>query len=124
EMGLTANDYCLKIRGTAVGRGTAYAGRLLAVPPSGMVTRPDGRDGVDPMTGEPAVWIHADGREVAELAGCRILEASTVVAAHFGEVVRNHADELLTHEQVRRLLERARATSAALVDEVVPGMLR
>ena len=30
----------------------------------------------------------------------------------------------MTHEQVRRLLERARASSAALVDEVVPGMLR
>ena len=124
EMGLNANDYCLKIRGTAVGRGTAYAGRLLAVPPAGMVSRPDGRDGVDPVTGEPAVWIHADGREVAELAGCRLLEASAVVAGHFGEVVRTHAEDLLTHEQVRRLLDRARATSAALVDEVIPGMLR
>lgn len=124
EIGLGPNDYSLKIRGTAVGRGTAYAGRLLAVPPAGMVTRPDGRDGVDPVSGDPAVWIHADGREVAALAGCRLLEASAVVAGHFGEVVLNHADELMTHEQVRRLLERARATSAALVDEVVPGMLR
>ena len=124
EMALSANDYTLKIRGTAVGRGTAFAGRLMAVPPAGMVARPDGRDGVDPVSGDPSVWIHADGREVAELAGCRILEASAVVAGHFGEVVRNHADELMTHEQVRRLLDRARATSAALVDEVVPGMLR
>jgi len=124
EIGLAANDYCLKIRGTAVGRGTAYASRLLAVPPAGMVTRPDGRDGVDPVSGEPAVWIHADGREVAELAGCRLLEASAVVAGHFGEVVRTHAEDLLTHDQVRRLLDRARATSAALVDEVIPGMLR
>ncbi len=124
EISQGANDYCLKIRGTAVGRGTAYAGRLLAVPPAGMVTRPDGRDGVDPVTGEPAVWIHTDGRAVAELAGCRLLEASAVVAGHFGEVVLNHAEDLMTHEQVRRLLERARATSAALVDEVVPHMLR
>ncbi len=124
EISLGANDYSLKIRGTSVGRGTVYAGRLLAVPPAGMVTRPDGRDGVDPVTGDPAVWIHADGREVAELAGCRLMEASAVVAGHFGEVVLNHADELMTHEQVRRLLERARASSAALVDEVVPGMLR
>ncbi|MBV8231458.1 MAG: FHIPEP family type III secretion protein, partial [Planctomycetaceae bacterium] len=100
------------------------AGRLLAVPPAGLVTRPDGRDGVDQMTGQPAVWIHADGREVAELAGCRILEASAVVAGHFGEIVLGHADELMTREQVGRLLERARATLPALVDEVVPAMLR
>ena len=124
EIALGPNEYRLKIRGTVVGQGIAYAGRLLAVPPAGLVTRPDGRDGVDPVTGQPAVWIHADGREVAELAGCRILEASAVVAGHFGEIVLGHADELMTREQVGQLLERARATSPTLVDEVVPGLLR
>ena len=124
EIALGPNEYRLKIRGTVVGQGIAYAGRLLAVPPAGLVTRPDGRDGIDPVTGQPAVWIHADGREVAELAGCRILEASAVVAGHFGEIVLGHADELMTREQVGQLLERARATSPTLVDEVVPGLLR
>jgi flagellar biosynthesis protein FlhA len=124
EIGLGPHEYRLKIRGTVVGQGVAYAGRLLAVPPSGLVARPDGRDGVDPVTGQPAVWIHADGREVAELAGCRILEASAVVAGHFGEIVLGHADELMTREQVGRLLDRARDTSPALVEEVVPGLLR
>ncbi len=124
EIGLGAHEYRVKIRGTVVGQGFAYAGRLLAVPPLGLVARPDGRDGVDPTTGQPAVWIHADGREVAELAGCRVIEASAVVAGHFGEVVLGHADELMTREQVGRLLEKARATSPALVDEVVPGLLR
>ena len=124
EMGLGPHDYRLKIRGAVVGQGTAYAGRLLAVPPAGLGSRPDGRDGVDPVSGQPAVWIHADGREVAELAGCRILEASAVIAGHFGEIVLGHADELMTHEQTGRLLERARATSPALVEEVVPILLR
>jgi flagellar biosynthesis protein FlhA len=124
EIGLGPNEYRLKIRGTVVGQGMAYAGRLLAVPPAGLVSRPDGRDGVDPITGQPAVWIHADGREVAELAGCRVIEASAVVAGHFGEIVLAHADELMTREQVERLLERARASTSALVDEVVPGLLR
>ncbi|MDR3632736.1 MAG: flagellar biosynthesis protein FlhA [Isosphaeraceae bacterium] len=124
ELGLGPHEYRLKIRGTVVGHGTAYAGRLLAVPPAGLSARPDGRDGVDPVTGQPAVWIHADGREVAELAGCRILEASMVVAGHFGEIVLGHADELMTREQVGRLLDRVRATSPTLVEEVVPALLR
>jgi len=124
EIGLGPHEYRLKIRGTVVGQGIAYVGRLLAIPPAGLVARPDGRDGVDPVTGQPAVWIHADGREVAELAGCRILEASQALAGHFGEIVLGHADELMTREQTGRLLERARATAPALVDEVVPGLLR
>ncbi|WP_435016379.1 flagellar biosynthesis protein FlhA [Tundrisphaera sp. TA3] len=124
EIGLGPHDYRLKLRGAVVGQGVAYAGRLLAVPPAGLGSRPDGRDGVDPTTGQPAVWIHADGREVAELAGCRVLEASAVVAGHFGEIVLGHADELMSRDQVGRFLDRARTTSQALVDEVVPGLLR
>jgi len=124
EIGLGPHDYRLKIRGAVVGQGVAYAGRLLAVPPAGLGSRPEGRDGVDPVTGQPAVWIHADGREVAAAAGCRVLEASAVVAGHFGEIVLGHADELMTRDQVGRFLDRARVTSPALVDEVVPGLLR
>lgn len=124
EIGIAPNEYRVKIRGTVVGQGTAYAGRLLAIPPSGLMSRPDGRDGVDPVTGLPAVWIHTDGREVAELAGCQILEATAVVAGHFGEIVRNHADELLTREQIERLLDRVRTAAPTLAAEVVPGLLR
>ena len=124
EIGLGPHEYRVKIRGTVVGQGVAYAGRLLAVPPVGLVTRPDGRDGIDPVSGLPAVWIHADGREVAELAGCRVIEASAVVSSHFGEIVQGHADELMTREQVERLLERAKTSTPALVEEVVPTLLR
>jgi flagellar biosynthesis protein FlhA len=124
EVGLGPNDYRVKIRGAVVGQGVAYAGRLLAIPPAGLVDRPEGRDGIDPVTGQPAVWIHADGREIAELSGCRVAEASAVVAGHFGEIVLDHADELMTHEQVKRLLDRARASAPGLVDEVVPHLLR
>ncbi|MFI5458912.1 MAG: flagellar biosynthesis protein FlhA [Isosphaerales bacterium] len=124
EIGLPPHEYRVKIRGTIVGQGIAYGGRLLAVPPAGLMTRPDGRDGVDPVTGQPAVWIHADGREVAELAGCRVLETSAVVAGHFGEIVAIHADELLTREKVERLLDRVRSSAPTLAGEVVPGLLR
>jgi flagellar biosynthesis protein FlhA len=124
EIGLPPHEYRVKIRGTVVGQGIAYAGRLLAVPPAGLVSRPDGRDGVDPVTGHAAVWIHADGREVAELAGCRVIETSAVVAGHFGEIVASHADELLTREQIERLLDRVRAAAPTLAGEVVPGLLR
>jgi flagellar biosynthesis protein FlhA len=124
EIGLPPHEYRVKIRGTIVGQGIAYTGRLLAVPPAGLMTHPDGRDGVDPVTGQPAVWIHADGREVAELAGCRVLETSAVVAGHFGEIVTIHADELLTREKVEELLDRVRSSAPTLAGEVVPGLLR
>ncbi len=124
DIGLAAHEYRVKIRGTVVGAGTAFAGRLLAIPPAGASELPEGGEAVDPATGRTAVWIHAEGREVAELAGCKILEASAVVAAHFGEIVRSHADELLTRDQIERLLDRVRGAAPTLANEVVPGLLR
>jgi flagellar biosynthesis protein FlhA len=121
---LPAHDYRVKIRGTIVGQGAAYAGRLLAIPPEGMTEAPEGREAVDPTTGQAAVWIHAEGREIAELAGCKILDAAAVVSAHFGAIVRGHADELLTRDQIERLLDRVRTTAPTLAGEVVPGLLR
>ena len=125
EIGLPPHEYRVKIRGTIVGQGIAYAGRLLAVPPAGPGdVALTAATASTPSPAMPAVWIHADGREVAELAGCRVLEASAVVAGHFGEIVASHADELLTREQVERLLDRVRSTAPTLVGEVVPGLLR
>lgn len=124
DMNLGSHNYRIKIRGAVVAQAVAYAGRLLAIPPAGLLDRPDGRDGIDPVTGQAGVWIHTDGRQVAELAGCRIMEAGAVVSGHFGEIVRAHADELVTHEQVRMILDRVRASAPGLVDEVVPTLLR
>jgi flagellar biosynthesis protein FlhA len=52
------------------------------------------------------------------------MDAAAVVASHFGEIVADHADELLTREQVERLLERVRSSAPTLASEVVPGQLR
>ena len=116
EIGMPPNEYRVKIRGTVVGQGTAYAGRLLAVPPAGLVTRPDGRDGVDPsrdsrrsgFTPTAAKWPSW------QVAGSWILRPwSPGILARSS---RNHADELLTREQVERLLDRVRTTAPTLVD--------
>jgi flagellar biosynthesis protein FlhA len=117
-------QYRVVMRGASVGQGIAYAGRLLAIPPAALLQKPDGRQGVDPVTGQPAVWIHAEGREVAELAGCRVLDAAAVIAGHFRELVLAHAEELVTHEQVRWFLDRARAVAPTVVEDVVPRLLR
>ncbi|MFM7317341.1 MAG: FHIPEP family type III secretion protein, partial [bacterium] len=78
----------------------------------------------DPATGQAAVWIVAEGRQSAELAGCRIKDASAVLMEHLAEIIIGHADELLSRDQVMQLLDRVRASSSTLVEEVVPNLLR
>jgi len=124
DLALQPQEYRIAIRGVNVATGVAYPGRLLAIVPSGMTEVPEGREGQDPASGKPAVWIAAEGRQAAELAGCKVKEASAVVMDHLAEVIIHHADELLSREQVIQLIERVRLGSASLVDEVIPNLIR
>lgn len=126
DLALAPFEYRFKIRDVVVGGGLSHPGRLLVVPPPGAENRraPAGRDALDPVTGRPAVWIHADGREVAELAGCEVRDASSVILAHFREILAREAERLLNRATCERLLERVRAHAPELVNELVPAQLR
>ena len=40
------------------------------------------------------------------------------------ETVRQHADELLTRDAVKHLIDQLRQTSPAVVDELIPGVMK
>ena len=69
------------------------------------------------------MWITESSREYAERSGYTVVDAETVVATHLTEVVKGRSHELLTREEVRRLLDNLRETSPNLVQEVVPDLL-
>ncbi len=124
DLALQPQEYRIAIRGVTVAGGVSYPGRLLAIVPPGLTEVPEGREGLDPATDKPAVWITAEGKQAAELAGCKVKEASAVIMDHLAEVIIHHADELLSRDQVIQLIERVRLGSASLVDEVVPNLIR
>ncbi len=124
DLSIQPHEYKIAIRGLTVAIGVSYPGRLLAIVPAGLTDVPQGREGLDPASGSPAVWIAAEGRQAAELSGCRVKDAAAVVMDHLLEVIMGHADELLSRDQVMQLLERVRTTSSSLVDEVVPNLVR
>lgn len=114
--------YLVKLRGEEIGRGELRSGQLLAM---GVV--PQGRlQGVsvrEPVFGLPALWILPDQRAEAEAAGLTVVEPAAVVATHLTELVRRHAGELLTRQDVQSLLDQVKKTHPALVQELVPALL-
>jgi flagellar biosynthesis protein FlhA len=117
---LDAHGYTIRIRGAKVAEGLLYPGQLLAV--AGPETHPGaalrGRQTEDPTFHAPAAWIGPDQQEHAERLGYTVVEAPNVLMTHLGETLRRHAAELLSREQVGRLLEHLRKRCENLVDEV------
>ncbi len=121
---LEPNQYAIKLRGVRVAAGEAVPGQMLAID-SGLVTdRVSGMEATEPAFGLPALWIDPDQRQVAEHRNYTVVEASSVLATHLTEIIKKHADELLTREQTTRLIDNLKEKSPKVVEEVVPGVLK
>jgi len=117
NLGLDARGYVIKVRGAKVASGRLYPKLLLAVAGDRTVGRVLGREATEPAFGTPAVWISPSQHVEAERMNYTVVEPSGVVATHLGEIIRRHAHELLSREQVVRLLENLRPRAGSLVAE-------
>ena len=121
---LEPNQYAIKLRGVQIARGETLPGQLLAID-SGLVTEKiSGMDTTEPAFGLPALWINEDQKQLAEHRNYTVVEASSVLATHLTEIIKKHADELLTRESVNRLLDNLKENSPKVVEEVVPNVLK
>jgi flagellar biosynthesis protein FlhA len=120
---LDAETYRILIGGREVARGQLRPDRWLAIDPGTTRVPVDGEPTRDPAFGLPARWIAENDRQRAELGGFTVVDAPNVLVTHLGEVVRRHASELLSREDLKALIDKARETSPSVVDELIPTML-
>ena len=124
NMRLEQNQYHVKIADMAVAEGTVYPGMFLAMD-SGVTTgKLSGTPTKDPAFGTPAVWIEPDVRDRAEMFGYTVVEPGSVIATHLTETVRRHADEILTRDATKHLVDELKQNSPAVVDELIPGVMK
>ena len=116
-------EYRILVGGQEVGRGSLMLNHVLAIDPSGSRIPFPGTETKDPAFGLPAKWIRENDRSQAELTGCTVVDAPGVITTHLREVLRRHAGELLSREDLAKLIDKARETSAAVIDELIPNML-
>ncbi|MBX3384219.1 MAG: flagellar biosynthesis protein FlhA [Phycisphaeraceae bacterium] len=121
---LASTEYRVKVRGNPVAGGQTRPGRLLAMDP-GIASGPiDGERTREPAFGLDAWWIDPALRVRAETMNYTVVDPVSVVATHITEIVRKHADELLTRDEVNNLLETLKQKAPKLVEEVVPAVVK
>jgi flagellar biosynthesis protein FlhA len=121
---LDQHQYRIKIADMPVATGTIQPGALLAMD-SGMTTgQVPGTPTNEPAFGTPALWIQPSVREEAEMCGYTVVEPGAVIATHLTEVIRKHADEILTRDAAKHLIDELKKTSPAVVEELIPGQMK
>lgn len=125
DMQLAPTEYVIRIRNQAVGRGETLPEQLLAMD-SGAASGPlaNSIETREPAFGLPAYWISENQRAQAELLNYTVVEPSAVLATHLTEIVRRYAHELITRQEVKNLLDNLKQKSPAVVEEVVPTVIK
>lgn len=118
NMRLEPSEYCIKIRGTEVGRGTLRLNHYLSINPGGEQDDLPGERTTDPAFGLPARWITEDYREQAERAGYTVVDSPSIIATHLTEVLKRHASEILGRQEVRNMLDTLKRDYPAVVEDV------
>ncbi|WP_372178970.1 flagellar biosynthesis protein FlhA [Xanthomonas axonopodis pv. phyllanthi] len=120
---LSANAYRLLVHGVPVATAEIYSDRELALDPGGALGQLDGIPGKDPAFGLDATWIQPHQRAYAESMGYTVVDPATVVATHLSHLIREHAPELLGHEEVQQLLATLAKAAPKMVEDLTPKAL-
>jgi flagellar biosynthesis protein FlhA len=121
---LEPQAYRVLIGGREVNRGDVRPDLWLAIDPGGAARITlNGENAREPAFGLPAKWIAENERNRAEMAGYTVVDAPSVIITHLGEVVRRHASELLSREDLKSMVDKVRETAPAVVDELIPNLI-
>ncbi len=120
EVSLGGDEYVIRIKEMQVGRGEVRPGRYLAISSDPNAPGLPGEQTREPAFGLPAVWIDEGTRPLAEARGYTVVDAATVIATHFSEVVKQHAGEILSRQDVQMMIDRLRQREPAVVNELIP----
>jgi len=119
NVALDPNTYEIRLYDHVAATGRLEPDMFLAMDPGTVQTPMKGQPAQEPVFGLPALWIGADQKERAELAGYTVVDPESVLITHLSEALRRHAHELLSRDDVQSLVDRLRERQPALVNSVV-----
>jgi flagellar biosynthesis protein FlhA len=120
---LKPKEYVISLRGVEVVRWELHQDSLLAISSEGAPRPLPGIATKEPAFDAAAVWITKQLQNQALASGYAVVDQTSVLATHLAEVVKQHAYELLTRQETKRLLDRLAESHPKLIEELVPKIL-
>ena len=120
---LGSSEYVIMVRGNEIAKGELKPGKFLAMNPGTSEEEIEGEDTIEPAFGLDAKWITAQVKEKAELSGYTVVEPTSVLATHLSEVIKSHAHEILSRQDVQALVDNVKHDYPVLVEDLIPGTL-
>lgn len=116
NLDLPPSVYTISIHGVEVARGTSPGGTVLVIGDD--LSSLPGEPTIEPVFGLPAKWIPQEYRNQAEIEGHTVVDRSSVITTHLAEVVRTNAGRLLSHQDIKMLMDVVKQHDPVVIDEL------
>lgn len=116
NLDLPPSVYTISIHGVEVARGTSPGGTILVIGDD--LNNLPGEATLEPVFGLPAKWVPQDFRQQAEIEGHTVVDRSSVITTHLAEVVRQNAGRLLSHQDIKMLMDVVKQHDSVVIDEL------
>ncbi len=116
---LDPSHYQILLKGVDIGHGSIQPDKFLAMD-SGMATDElEGEKTKEPAFGLDAIWIKPEIKDDAVMNGYTVVDPATVISTHMSELVKSHAEELLTRQETQTLIDKLKNDYPVVVDDVL-----
>jgi flagellar biosynthesis protein FlhA len=120
---LKPKEYRILLKGVEVASGELMPGFMMAIDPGGVQEKVEGIETQEPAFKLDAIWTKPEEREKAQLAGYTVVENVTVLATHLTEVIKGSLHELLSRQDVKKLVDTLAETHPKVVEELIPAVM-
>jgi flagellar biosynthesis protein FlhA len=121
---LRATEYAVRLRGNLMGRWRVWPDRFFVTGGGEPLEGVQGVEARDPVSGELGLWADDSQWALVASAGYNVRRSEELMLAHLESLIRTHAAEILTRDEVARLLSDLSSRAPALVRELVPDSMR
>ncbi|MGE0828589.1 MAG: FHIPEP family type III secretion protein [Hyphomonadaceae bacterium] len=118
---LPPDRYQVRVREMEAGEGKLKMGALLAMDPAGQGIALPGEAVKEPAFGLDATWIDERARDEASFRGYTVVDPATVLSTHLTEIIKEHMADLLTFQEVKKLIKELPKETQTLLDDVTPS---
>ena len=115
-------EYVIRVKGAETGRGDLLPDHYLAMDTGAVREEIVGVPTTEPAFGLRAVWIAPELRDKAEAAGYTVVDAPSVLATHLSEIIKRFGSELLTRQEVQKIVDMVKESAPAVVEEMMSSL--
>ncbi|HNX64296.1 MAG TPA: flagellar biosynthesis protein FlhA [Oscillospiraceae bacterium] len=120
---INPNQYVIKIKGEVIAQSEILIDHYLALDSGSVTQEVEGIPTIEPAFKIPALWVSEDKKIAADIAGYTLIDPVSVMITHLSEIIKEHAYELLSRQDVKTMLDKLKDSNPSVVDDIVPNVV-